>query len=180
VRRDGSEFSGGTRQSRELVHRTHQCLRLHQRHQLSASGGGATARNRQTLSIAHMTLSSSATSRRSRNCLEQRRRALYGWSASEAIAAMGELIFAESNDRETLLEQLVSAGEFHGEIKHRAKDGREVIVNSRVTSFETTTAHRTRCSESTRTSLSKKKLEMHLLPRAAAGKYRHTGQWGGA
>ena len=59
---------------------------------------------------------------------------LYGWSASEAIGRpMGELIFAESNDRQALLEQLVSTGEFHGEIKHRAKDGREVIVDSRVT-----------------------------------------------
>ena len=59
---------------------------------------------------------------------------LYGWSASEAIGQpMSELISAESNDREALLEQLVSTGEFHGEIKHRAKDGREVIVDARVT-----------------------------------------------
>jgi PAS domain S-box-containing protein len=59
---------------------------------------------------------------------------LYGWSANEAIGRpMGELIFAESNDRETLLEQLVSTGEFHGEITHRAKDGREVIVDARAT-----------------------------------------------
>ncbi len=59
---------------------------------------------------------------------------LYGWSANEAIGRpLGELIFAESNDRETLLEQLVSTGEFHGEIKHRAKDGREVIVDARAT-----------------------------------------------
>ncbi|HWY40652.1 MAG TPA: PAS domain-containing protein [Chthoniobacterales bacterium] len=59
---------------------------------------------------------------------------LYGWSANEAIGRpMGELIFAESNDRETLLEQLVSTGEFRGEIKHRAKDGREVIVDGRAT-----------------------------------------------
>jgi two-component system, cell cycle sensor histidine kinase and response regulator CckA len=59
---------------------------------------------------------------------------LYGWSASEAIGRpMEELIFAEPNDRQALLEQLVATGEFHGEIKHRAKDGREVIVDSRVT-----------------------------------------------
>jgi PAS domain S-box-containing protein len=59
---------------------------------------------------------------------------LYGWSASEAIGRpMGKLIFAESNDREMLLEQLVAAGEFHGEVKHRAKDGHEVIVDSRAT-----------------------------------------------
>jgi len=59
---------------------------------------------------------------------------LYGWSANEAIGRpMQELIFAEPNDRKRLLKQLVSTGEFHGEIKHRAKDGREVIVDSRAT-----------------------------------------------
>ena len=59
---------------------------------------------------------------------------LYGWSANEAIGRpMAELIFAEPNDRQALLRQLVSTGEFHGEIKHRAKDGREVIVDGRAT-----------------------------------------------
>ncbi len=59
---------------------------------------------------------------------------LYGWSANEAIGRpMGQLIFAETSDRHALLKQLVSTGEFHGEIKHRAKDGREVIVDSRAT-----------------------------------------------
>lgn len=59
---------------------------------------------------------------------------LYGWSASEAIGRpLGELIFDETNNRQVLLEQLVSTGEFHGEIRHRAKDGREVVVDARVT-----------------------------------------------
>jgi PAS domain S-box-containing protein len=59
---------------------------------------------------------------------------LYGWSANEAIGRpMEELIFAKPNDRQALLKKLVSTGEFHGEIKHRAKDGREVIVDSRAT-----------------------------------------------
>ena len=59
---------------------------------------------------------------------------IYGWSASEAIGQpMRELIFALPNSREELLRQLISAGEFHGEIKHRAKNGREVIVDARVT-----------------------------------------------
>ena len=57
---------------------------------------------------------------------------LYGWSESEAIGhPMGELIFGDSGGRAALLEQLVATGEFHGEIKHRTKDGREVIVDSR-------------------------------------------------
>jgi PAS domain S-box-containing protein len=59
---------------------------------------------------------------------------LYGWSSTEAIGRpMEDLIFSELNDRQALLKQLVSVGEFHGEIKHRAKDGREVIVDSRAT-----------------------------------------------
>src|SRR5438309_10467533 len=59
---------------------------------------------------------------------------LYGWSANKAIGRpMAELIFAEPNDRQALLRQLVSTGEFHGEIRHRAKDGREVIVDGRAT-----------------------------------------------
>jgi PAS domain S-box-containing protein len=59
---------------------------------------------------------------------------LYGWSASEAIGQpMRELISAESNNHEALLKQLVSTGEFRGEIKYRAKDEREVIVDARFT-----------------------------------------------
>jgi two-component system cell cycle sensor histidine kinase/response regulator CckA len=59
---------------------------------------------------------------------------LYGWSASEALGRpLGELIFTGSTDRATLLKLLIAAGEFHGEIKHRARDGREVIVDARVT-----------------------------------------------
>jgi two-component system cell cycle sensor histidine kinase/response regulator CckA len=57
---------------------------------------------------------------------------LYGWSRSEALGRpLGELIFDELDTRATLLESLVTAGEFHGEIKHRTKDGREVIVHTR-------------------------------------------------
>jgi two-component system cell cycle sensor histidine kinase/response regulator CckA len=59
---------------------------------------------------------------------------LYGWSASEAVGRrLGDLMFAESTDRGALVEKLVSTGEYHGEIKHRCKDGREVIVDSRTT-----------------------------------------------
>ncbi len=59
---------------------------------------------------------------------------LYGWSAAEAIGRpMGELIVTEENIRQASLEQLVSTGEHHGEITHRAKGGREVIVETRAT-----------------------------------------------
>ena len=59
---------------------------------------------------------------------------MYGWSAAEAVGQnLGELIFAESTDRKALVQRLTSAGEYHGEIKHRTKGGREIIVDSRVT-----------------------------------------------
>jgi two-component system cell cycle sensor histidine kinase/response regulator CckA len=59
---------------------------------------------------------------------------VYGWSAAEAMGQpMGELIFADESGRAALVEQLLETGEFHGEIKHRTKDGRDVIVNSRAT-----------------------------------------------
>ena len=46
---------------------------------------------------------------------------------------MAELIFSESNDRSTLLDNLVSTGEFRGEINHRAKDGHTITVDARLT-----------------------------------------------
>jgi PAS domain S-box-containing protein len=59
---------------------------------------------------------------------------LYGWSGKEAIGRLlGELLNVAHDERKPLLAQLVSTGEFHGEIKHRAKDGHEVIVDARVT-----------------------------------------------
>ena len=59
---------------------------------------------------------------------------LYGWSADDAIGrSIGELIFADAKDCEGPLKILASAGEFHGEIKQVAKDGREIIVDSRAT-----------------------------------------------
>lgn len=59
---------------------------------------------------------------------------LYGWTAAEAIGRpMGELIFRDDKDRAAMVEQLVSTGEFHGEVRHRAKDDRDLVVDSRVT-----------------------------------------------
>jgi PAS domain S-box-containing protein len=59
---------------------------------------------------------------------------LYGWSADEAIGrCLGELLFADAKDREEPLEILASTGEFHSGIKQIAKDGRELIVDSRAT-----------------------------------------------
>ncbi|MDX6531501.1 MAG: hypothetical protein QOH41_3791, partial [Blastocatellia bacterium] len=89
---------------------------------------------------------------------------LYGWSANEAIGRqMEELIFAESNDRKTLLRQLISSGEFHGEIKHRAKDGREVIVDSRATLIRNDDGTPRAVLGINTDVTEKKKVEKHLL-----------------
>jgi PAS domain S-box-containing protein len=60
---------------------------------------------------------------------------LYGWSAGDAIGrSIGELIFADAKDCEGPLKVLLaSAGEFHGEVKQVAKNGRKIIVDSRAT-----------------------------------------------
>jgi PAS domain S-box-containing protein len=59
---------------------------------------------------------------------------LYGWTASEAVGQpLRELIATEGTDHDALRRQLISTGEFHGEIKDRTKDGREVIVDLRAT-----------------------------------------------
>ena len=89
---------------------------------------------------------------------------LYGWSANEAIGRrLEELIFAARNDRRTLLKQLVSTGEFHGEIKHRAKDGREVIVDSRATLIRNDDGTPRAVLGINTDVTEKKKVEKHLL-----------------
>jgi PAS domain S-box-containing protein len=89
---------------------------------------------------------------------------LYGWSANEAIGRpIQELIFAELNERKALLKQLVSVGEFHGEIKHRAKDGREVIVDSRSTLIRNDDGTPRAVLGINTDITEKKKVEKHLL-----------------
>jgi PAS domain S-box-containing protein len=59
---------------------------------------------------------------------------LYGWTSAEAVGRpLGELIFAKSDKREKLIEQLLAAGDFHGEVEHKTKDGREVVAEARAT-----------------------------------------------
>ncbi len=89
---------------------------------------------------------------------------LYGWSASEAIGRpLGELIYDEANDRQVLLEKLVSTGEFRGEIKHRVKDGREVVVDARVTLIRNDDGTPLSVLEINTDITEQKKLEKHLL-----------------
>ncbi len=59
---------------------------------------------------------------------------VYGWSAEEAIGRLDdEFLFADPKEREEHLKALVSTGEFRGELKLVRKDGKEVIVDARVT-----------------------------------------------
>ncbi|PYT75962.1 MAG: hypothetical protein DMG40_27135, partial [Acidobacteria bacterium] len=59
---------------------------------------------------------------------------LYGWTADEAVGRfIGELIFADPSEVESVSAALVSSGEFHGEIRQVTKDKKELIVSSRAT-----------------------------------------------
>lgn len=100
---------------------------------------------------------------------------MYGWSATEAIGrSLGELIFPDSTDREVLLEQLSAKGEFHGEIKHRAKDGREVVVDSRVTLIRDGDGT-PRTVLGINTDITERRKRGRRLLRATPGKHRHSG-----
>ena len=59
---------------------------------------------------------------------------LYGWRAEEAIGRpIGELIVADAQEVETYTRIIGSTGEFHGEVKQRNKDGKELTVEGRAT-----------------------------------------------
>jgi len=63
---------------------------------------------------------------------------LYGWSASEAIGRqIGELILANPGEVETNAGVIASTGEFHGEVKQRTKEGKELIVEARASLIST-------------------------------------------
>ncbi len=58
--------------------------------------------------------------------------ALYGWSRDEALgqeaSALLKTVFPEPH--EAILDALFKKGRWHGELRHQAKDGREIIVAS--------------------------------------------------
>ena len=89
---------------------------------------------------------------------------IYGWSAEEAIGQrLGDLIFAESNIRADLLEQLAATGEYHGEITHICKDQTKVVVNSRTTLIRDDDGHPRTVLGINSDITEKKKLETQLL-----------------
>jgi len=59
---------------------------------------------------------------------------LYGWTSAEAMGkSLGELIFADPTQLESFTRLLLAAGEFRGEMKQVAKDGKDLTVDARST-----------------------------------------------
>jgi two-component system, cell cycle sensor histidine kinase and response regulator CckA len=59
---------------------------------------------------------------------------LYGCPASEAIGQpVGELIVVETQEVDTQTKIIAATGRFHGEVKQRTKDGKEMTVEARAT-----------------------------------------------
>ncbi len=58
---------------------------------------------------------------------------LFGWRAEERVGRSDVTTLAEPGQVEKIMETLVSSDEFHGELKHLTKDGKEVICDMRET-----------------------------------------------
>ncbi len=56
---------------------------------------------------------------------------LYGWTAKEAIGQPIDILYDGSGDNAAAKQTLEASGEFQGEIRQIAKNGRNVIVNAR-------------------------------------------------
>jgi PAS domain S-box-containing protein len=67
---------------------------------------------------------------------------LYGWTAAEAIGRdIGELIFADRNKPDEITGQLLKTDEWRGETRHKTKDGKKLIVNTRATLLRDAAGH---------------------------------------
>jgi two-component system cell cycle sensor histidine kinase/response regulator CckA len=53
---------------------------------------------------------------------------LFGWTAVEMMGDVGESIFADPHQVETIMKTLLSSGEYRGEVKQVAKDGKALIT----------------------------------------------------
>ena len=59
---------------------------------------------------------------------------IYGWPSQEAVGRnIGEFIYADPKQFEELNARSISQGEWHGELRHRTRDKREIIVEARWT-----------------------------------------------
>jgi len=57
---------------------------------------------------------------------------LYGWSAAEALGRTTTDLFAREPDG-TAEQELLAAGEWSGQLRHKARDGRDLVLSSRST-----------------------------------------------
>lgn len=59
---------------------------------------------------------------------------IYGWSVAEALGRdVAEFIHVDPNGADDVRVELLSKDEWHGEKRHRTKDGRELIMSTRAT-----------------------------------------------
>lgn len=58
---------------------------------------------------------------------------LYGWTAEEVLGEAAESIFPDSQQVEAMMTTLLATGEFRGEIKQMARDGRALVTEGRAT-----------------------------------------------
>jgi PAS domain S-box-containing protein len=88
---------------------------------------------------------------------------LYGWTSAERVGEIEESIFTQPEQVETMMKTLLVTGEFRGEFKQLAKDGRKLITEGRATLVRnadgTPRSILIICTDVTE----QKKLETHLL-----------------
>ncbi|HJX26004.1 MAG TPA: PAS domain S-box protein, partial [Chthoniobacterales bacterium] len=58
---------------------------------------------------------------------------LYGWTAAEVMGEADDVNFADAKEIEKIMSALLSADEFHGEVKQTTKEGKELITEGRAT-----------------------------------------------
>jgi PAS domain S-box-containing protein len=67
---------------------------------------------------------------------------LYGWTAAEAIGSdVGELIVEDRDTPDEIGRQLLKSDEWRGETRHKTKDGKKLIVNTRATLVRDAAGH---------------------------------------
>jgi PAS domain S-box-containing protein len=88
---------------------------------------------------------------------------LYGWTAAEMMGQVGQSIFTDPKEIETLMTSLLSSDEYRGEVKQATKDGKELITEGRATLIRNPDGSPRSiliiCTDITE----QKKLETHLL-----------------
>ena len=67
---------------------------------------------------------------------------LYGWTCQEAIGRnVGQLLYANQKNFETINGLTIHQGEWHGELHHRTKDGHEITIEARWTLIRDNQGH---------------------------------------